>query len=177
MADVLSASLLSDEPTAPTLASMPAEILEKIFALAIPEQVIMNDTRDISKALRFRPINCVWRLDGIYSVHKWTYELLNVSKRLRAIIGPILYTRIIITPGFFLSKRSSSHFSAASEMKHEPTRYSGKKVKPFSVCKTAKHGLDRKLREICGLPSACILEEEKEDVLSQVRAGADESSD
>jgi hypothetical protein len=158
---------------------MPTEVLENIFAAAIPDRVIVKDTRDFTEGLglKCQPKRRGWRPDWIHWTPQWTYELLNVSKRLRAIIGTILYARIVITPWFFLSRRSSSRFLAASEMRHEPTRYSGKKVRPFSVCEIVKHELDRKLREMCGLPSACILEEENEDVLSRTRARVDERGD
>jgi hypothetical protein len=152
-------AVLQNKKAMSTFATLPAEMLERIFAAAIPEQVLVKDGREITVTVGFRP----YPGNYIQWVPEWAYRLTTLSKRLRAIAGPILYSRITIQPYVFLTRLIYARPVVAGLMQHEPTRCS--RGFGYPAC-AAKHQLDRKLRKMCGLPSACILLAGEEDTLS-----------
>jgi hypothetical protein len=135
-----------------TLPTLPTEILEKIFAAALPEEVIVHDAR--TTVLLY--LCCTKYLEW---TPKWAYELMTISKYLRVILGPLLYGRVVFKHWSFISKKLE-HSEVASLLTHAPAPHSDRPdlSQERGVCQSTPHQFDQRVRKICGLPSACSQE-------------------
>lgn len=111
---------LMPKPPKPTLGSMPTEILEQIFAAALPSTIWIcpHDAGSYANKPGHRQ-RIVW-------TPEWPIELTLTSKRTMAVLGPILYRRIdVILYNAVNDERLDHSLGSAQNLDypHTPTRF------------------------------------------------------